>query len=262
MPGAADRGNVGVIYVGTYEIAWVSALIFAAALLYSCVGHAGASAYLAVMALVGVSEQTMKPTALALNILVASIATVRFYRAGCFSWTVFAPFAVASVPFAAIGGHLTLPAVWYKQVVGLVLLFAAYRLFRGSFAASRGTTRPPPRAAALAWGAGIGLVSGLTGVGGGIFLSPLLLLAGWADTRHTTGVSAMFILVNSIAGLAGHLTVIRHLPGAILPWAVAAVAGGVLGSGIGSRRLTDQNLRRVLAVVLVVASVKLIVQWR
>ncbi len=236
----------------------IAVLIFAAATLYSCVGHAGASAYLAVMALAGVDPQIMKPTALSLNVLVALIASVRFHRAGCFSWPLFWPFAVGSVPAAMVGGFVTLPSGLYRRVVGIVLLYAAYRLFWGRFPTGAATMRTPPRTLALAMGAGIGLLSGLTGVGGGIFLSPVLLLAGWADPRTTAGVSAVFILVNSLAGLVGNLAVIPRLPASIAPWAVAAVAGGVLGSQIGSRWLGAQRLRRVLALVLVVASYKLI----
>lgn len=244
--------------MGASETLLIATLIFAAATLYSCVGHAGASAYLAVMALAGVAVQTMKPTALTLNVLVALIASVRFYRAGCFSWSLWWPFAVTSIPGALVGGFWTLPSTLYRQIVGFVLLYAAYRLFCGLPAIAGAATRTPPRFLALILGAFIGLLSGLTGVGGGIFLSPVLLLAGWADPRRTAGVSAVFILVNSLAGLGGRLAAIPHLPVAVVPWAVAAVAGGFLGSWIGSRRLGAQKLRRVLAVVLVVASVKLI----
>jgi hypothetical protein len=244
--------------VGAHELALISVLIFGAATLYSCVGHAGASAYLAVMALAGVDAQIMKPTALALNVLVALIASVRFYGAGCFSWPLFWPFAVTSIPAALAGGMLTLPNTLYRQIVGIALLVAALRLFSSYTPVTGTTARTPPRPAAFALGALIGLLSGLTGVGGGIFLSPILLLAGWADPRRMAGVSAVFILMNSLAGLTGQLAAIPHLPATIAPWAVAAVAGGLLGSQIGSRRLGAQKLRRVLAVVLVVASVKLI----
>lgn len=236
----------------------LSVLIFAAATLYSSVGHAGASAYLAVMALAGLDPQIMKPTALTLNVLVAIIATVRFHRAGCFVWPIFWPFAVTSVPAALLGGFLTLPDLWYKQVVGAVLLLAAYRLFRHAAATAGPGRRPLALSAALAAGTVIGLLSGLTGVGGGIFLTPLLLLVGWADARHATGVSAAFILANSLAGLGGHLAAFRELPSAVLPWGAAAIAGGLLGSSIGARRLGEMSLRRVLAVVLVIAAIKLL----
>ena len=234
-------------------------LIFAAALLYSSVGHAGASGYIAAMALFGVAPAVMKPTALVLNVLVATIATVQFYRAGCFSFTLFWPFAVASMPLAFLGGAMTLPGSFYKPVVGVVLLFAAYRLLRvPREVVAKPGTKPVPLPSALVSGAGIGLLSGLTGTGGGIFLSPLLLFMGWSETRESAGVSAAFILVNSIAGLAGLLTGLADLPRAMPLWAAAAVVGGFLGSGLGSLYLGSPMLRRLLATVLVIAGAKLI----
>jgi hypothetical protein len=247
--------------MNTTDVITLSILILAAAALYSSVGHAGASGYLAAMALFGLAPATMKPTALCLNILVASVATFRFARAGCFHWPLFWPFAVASVPLAFVGGALTLPTTIYKQIVGLTLLYAAVRLFLFTSAkagAAEAGTRTVPLAAAMLSGGVIGLLSGLTGVGGGIFLSPLLLLLGWADTRRTAGVSAAFILVNSIAGLLGNLTGLQALPPALPYFALAAVAGGIVGSEFGSRRLANVTIRRLLAIVLVVAGVKMI----
>jgi uncharacterized membrane protein YfcA len=233
------------------------------AALYSSVGHGGASGYLAAMALFSIAPAVMKPTSLTLNILVATIATVRFYQAGYFSWRVLLPFALTSVPFAFLGGMLTLPSTIYQRVVGAVLLFAAYRLWM-SFAKVQAQTevKSVPIPLALMLGAAIGLLSGLTGVGGGIFLSPLVLLAGWAETRQMSGVAAAFILVNSLAGLAGlwlkgNLASMQMLPGSIYVWGAAAVVGGLVGSELGRRRLATTTLRRVLAVVLVVAGVKL-----
>jgi len=228
--------------------------IFVAALLYSSVGHAGASGYLAAMAIFGIAPESMRPAALVLNILVATVATVRFYRAGCFSWSIFWPFAMASVPFAFLGGALTLPGTIYKQVVGLVLLFAAYRLFRNRVADA---TKRIPAPLGLLSGAGIGLLSGLTGTGGGIFLSPMLLFMGWAETKESAGVSAAFILVNSIAGIIGLFTKPVVLPNMLPYWAIAAVVGGLIGSELGSKRLGNPTLRRLLAVVLVIAGGKL-----
>jgi len=235
----------------------LTALVFAAALLYSSVGHGGASGYLAAMALMGVAPAVMKPTALTLNILVAAISTLKFWRAGCFSAALFLPFAVASVPLAYLGGALTLPGNVYKRIVGAVLLVAAARLFQTSSAHHPVARRPPPVAAASA-GAAIGFLSGLTGVGGGIFLSPLLLLARWADARETAGVSAAFILVNSIAGLLGHSVHAGDFPSALPVWAAAAVTGGWVGASYGSARLAVPVLRRILALVLVVASLKML----
>jgi uncharacterized membrane protein YfcA len=229
--------------------------IFAAAVLYSSVGHGGASAYLAAMALFNVAPETMRPASLTLNIFVATIGAVRFYRAGCFSWSILLPFAVASVPAAFIGGWLTLPGKAYKVVVGIVLLMAAVRFVWKPVA---DTSNPIPLPVALFCGAAIGLLSGLTGTGGGIFLSPILLVMGWAETKQTSGVCAAFILVNSIAGIIGLFTKPVIFPPTLPYWVVAAVAGGLIGSGLGSTRLANPTLRRILAVVLVIAGLKLI----
>jgi uncharacterized membrane protein YfcA len=242
------------------QVVLLAALIFAAAILYSSVGHAGASGYLAAMALVGVAPDVMKPTALALNILVASIATARYYRAGYFHWSALWPFAIGSIPLSFVGGAITLPGYLYKPAVGIVLLYAAYRLFRSTLGGAREAADKGidvPTLPAVAWGSGIGLLSGLTGTGGGIFLSPLLLFTGWAGTRPTSGTSAAFILVNSAAGLAGSYASVQNLPDALPVWAVAAGVGGIIGSELGSRKLQSESIRRALAAVLVIAGLKL-----
>jgi len=240
----------------------LGAMILLVAILYSSVGHAGASGYLAAMALFGLAPDTMKPTALVLNILVAAIATMTYARAGHFEWRVFYPFALLSIPAAFIGGLLNLPASVYKPIVGVILLIAAAQLARSARQAalsdSVGRTRAVPLIPAMAVGAGIGLLSGLTGTGGGIFLSPLLLLAGWAGTRLTAGVSAVFILVNSIAGLAGTRVAVAALPDGLPLWIMAAAIGGVIGTQFGSRVFPIATLRYLLAIVLVIAGVKLI----
>ena len=236
----------------------IAILFFVGAALYSSVGHGGASSYLAVMGLFSLAPDVMKPTALALNILVAGIATFKFCRAGLFSWRLFWPFAVASVPAAFIGGATMLPARAYKILVGAVLLYAAVWMFRSSLRPLNKETHLPPLWAALAWGAAIGLLSGLTGVGGGIFLSPLLLYMGWAETRPTSGVAAPFILVNSVAGLLGHFSSVALLPSSIPIWGVAAVIGGWIGASYGSKRAPAPVLRQLLSLVLVVAGAKLI----
>ncbi len=234
----------------------LTGLIFFVALLYSSVGHAGASGYLAAMALAGIAPEVMKPTALTLNILVAGIATVQFYRAGCFSGSIFWPFTLTSVPFAFLGGFITLNGTVYKQLLGFVLLFAAYRLFFNPVI-TPSPNKKIPLSIALACGAGIGLLSGLIGVGGGIFLSPLILLMGWAGIKEQAGVAAAFILVNSIAGMFGHFVALKSLPNVLPFWIIASAVGGIVGSRLGSRRLGSLTLRRLLAVVLVVAVVKL-----
>lgn len=231
-------------------------LMFLAALLYASVGHAGASGYLAVMALIGTAPEAMRPAALVLNLVVATIGSRTFIGAGHFHWTLFWPFAVASVPMAYLGGRLALPVDAYRWVVGVVLVLSAIRFV--VTLRSRDTARgAPPRPVALVAGGGLGFLAGLTGVGGGIFLSPLLLLAGWASLRVTAATSVVFILVNSAAGLAGQLGTIDALPRELPAWAIAVAGGGSLGSWLGARRLPSPALRGLLAVVLLVAGVKL-----
>lgn len=230
-------------------------LIFTAALLYSSIGHGGASGYLASMALFGLSPAIMKPSALVLNVLVSSIATLAYYRAGGFSWRIFWPFAAASIPFAWLGSTMSMPDHVYKLVLGLTLVFASYRLWNHKSDTTKAISVSP--FLKLFAGALIGFISGLIGVGGGIFLSPLLLLTGWADPKKTAGVSAAFILVNSVSGLAGHLTVIEKLPGEVWYLAVAAAIGGTIGSHLGSKRFSHKVLRQMLAAVLIIAGFKL-----
>lgn len=242
------------------ETLLLSFLILVAALLYSSVGHAGASGYLAAMALFQLSPTEMRPTALILNLVVASVGAIQFTRAGCFSWNTFWPFAIFSVPCAFIGGFWKLPDGVYKIVLGLVLLFAAWRLALKQSARAPHEPKAIPFSSAMLFGVPIGFLSGLVGVGGGIFLSPVLLLFGWANTRVTAGVSVVFILVNSASGLFGTFcsgkAITAHSN--IVWWIPAVLLGGLIGSGLGSRRLAPMTMRRLLAVVLVVAGVKML----
>ena len=226
------------------------------ALLYSSVGHAGASGYLAVMSLFALAPAVIKPVALVLNILVATIATWQFWRAGYFSWRLFWPFAALSVPLAFVGGYVQLPTHAFKVLIGVVLLFSAGRfLIRPS---ADEVAHEPARPVAIALGAGLGLLAGLTGTGGGIFLTPLLLLMRWARTKTAAAVSALFILVNSAAGLLGNVASTRQVPAFALVLAAAAVIGGATGSYWGSRHLQPAAIKRCLAVVLLIAGTKLI----
>lgn len=235
----------------------LSFLIFAIALLYASVGQAGASGYLAVMALLGISPDIMRPTALVLNILVAGIATSRFHGAGHFSWPLLRPFALASAPLAILGGMLMLPSPIYRGLVGGVLWLAAFPLLRVRPTDSAVRTRRVPFGLALGCGAVIGLLSGLTGVGGGIFLSPLLLWMGWADMRGVAGVSAAFILINSIFALLGNLASIGSLPVWLPLWALCAAGGGWIGAELGSRWFAVKTLQRILAAILILAGLKM-----
>jgi uncharacterized membrane protein YfcA len=243
---------------------WIVALLAAGMLVaafgYAAVGHGGASAYIAAMALAGIAPAEMRPVALLLNILVSSMGTWKFYRAGFFRWRLFWPFAVVSIPMAYLGGAITLPGNAYKVLVGVVLLYAAWQLWRsGKSGEEMREVREPPLGWAMLIGAAMGLLAGLTGVGGGIFLSPLLLMLGWAGTKQTSAVAAPFILVNSLAGLAA----VFVAKSAVLPtyvWILvpAVLVGGWLGAEYGSRRFANPVVRRVLAVVLALAGAKMI----
>lgn len=238
----------------------LAAGFFAAAVLYASVGHAGASGYLALMGLVGVAPETMRPTALALNVLVASIVTVRFHLARQVAWRAVLPFIAGSIPLAFIGGGLTLPIGVYKALAGVVLLVAAARLAITAGRAAAAEERSPrvPTLPALGVGAAIGFLSGLVGTGGGIFLTPLLLFAGWSGARAAAGISSAFILANSISGLLGNVAALGSLPAGLPVWLLAVAAGGLVGAELGARRLGTVGLRRALAMVLLVAGLKLI----
>lgn len=242
----------------TFEDIILAALILVAALLFSSVGHAGASGYLAAMALMGISPVVMKPTALTLNILVAVIATAKYYRVGAFSWHLFWPFALASIPFAYLGGSLTLPGHIYKPLVGVVLVYAAWRSFHTAHQPHQAAGARPHLSLLLLAGAALGFLSGLTGVGGGIFLSPLLLFFRWAEVKVISGIAAAFILVNSIAGLLGVIASAPVFPSALPYWALAAAVGGYIGAEYGSKRLGNSTIQKLLAVALVIAGVKMI----
>jgi uncharacterized membrane protein YfcA len=232
------------------------AAIFAMAMLFSSVGHGGSSGYIAVMSLFALAPAFIKPTALALNILVASIGTLQFLRAGYFSFALFWPFALLAAPLAFFGGAAALPARAFKLIVGAVLLFAAARLVIAQRDA--GETHLPPRPAAIASGGAISVLAGLTGTGGGIFLTPLLLFFRWANLRTAAAVSAPFILLNSVAGLAGNFAATREFPVGAFALAGVAGIGGAIGSYLGSKRLAPPLIRQLLALVLAIAGVKLL----
>jgi uncharacterized membrane protein YfcA len=229
--------------------------------LYTSVGHAGASGYLAVMALLAIAPETMRPTALALNILVAAFTFYRFAGAGYFSWRALWPFLLGSVPLAALGGSLKLSTGIYYVFAGIALALSSVVL------AWRAWGRPPaenpadkaivPILPAIAFGGVIGLLSGLAGTGGGIFLSPVVLLAGWAGPRHTGGITAPFILANSAIALAAGTATWASLP-AELPWlALTVLAGAIAGTWLGLRRLSTRWLLALMSLVLAIASFKL-----
>lgn len=238
-------------------IIWIAAFMALAAALYSSVGHGGASAYLAIMALFSVAPDTMRPTALALNLVVATFASARFALKGQTNWRILAAFAVTAVPGAYIGGSIELAPAIYRPLVSAVLLLAAVRLFWQPERLAARPVHTPSLAITLPTGAGLGLLAGLTGTGGGIFLSPLIIIFGWEDARKTSGIAAAFIVLNSAAGLLGNLASVQRLP-AELPILAASVFGGaLLGTWLGVSHLPRHRLLQGLAIVLVIAATKL-----
>ena len=235
----------------------LAAGMFCGAVLYSSVGHAGASSYIALMALFGIAPAVMRPTALALNVLVASLASARYVRAGLFRWRIVWPFMIGAVPFAFLGGAVQIPGAYYRPIVGVVLLLSGARLLWPSELATNKEPSDPPVWAGVLFGAAIGLLAGLTGTGGGIFLSPLILFAGWSGTKTASGVAAVFILFNSIAGLAGNMAIVRALPPDLPYYAIAVLLGAVIGTTLGIRWRPPVVLK-ALGVVLVIAGVKMI----
>ena len=234
----------------------LAACIFVGALLYSSVWNAGASAYIAIMALFGVAPVVLRPTALVLNIVVATFASWRFTKAGFFRWRTLWPFIIGAIPMAILGGSIQLPGHIYRPLVGVVLLIAATRLLWPK-PLNTDELRDPPILLGILAGAGIGLLSGLTGTGGGIFLSPLLLFVGWSETKMASGVAAVFILVNSIAGLLGNLASVGSLPSDLPLFVGAALLGAVIGTTLGIKLATPIILK-TLGAVLVIAGLKMI----
>ena len=233
-------------------------LIFLAALLFSSVGHGGATAYLAVFTLVAVEPTAMRPAALCLNVLVASIALYKFTKVRAFNWPLFWPIALFSVPFAYIGGQMTLPNQIYKMLVGFCLIFAAWSIYSYANKPEITAIKPVKKPILMALGAGLGLLAGLTGVGGGIFLSPILLTFNWAKTKVVSGVAAAFILANSLSGLLGMLSKSPQLPNGLGYWAIAAIMGGYIGAEYGSKRLNNKTIRYILALVLLFAGSRMV----
>ena len=230
--------------------------IFLIAILYSSVGHGGASGYLAFMALLGFAPDVMRPAALILNIFVSSIAFITFTRNGHFRFKLLWPFIITSVPLAFLGGTFNVDSRIYKIILGVFLLFAIARMLM-KVRAHPGARREANILLALIIGAILGFFSGLIGIGGGIILSPVIILLGWATVKQTAAVSAVFILVNSIAGLSGFVLKSAMPDVQIIYMVLAGVLGGLLGSWLGSFRIRENYLRYTLALVLLMASIKL-----
>jgi uncharacterized protein len=246
LPVPTEPFDLGLLYV----------LVILAAVLYSSGGHAGASAYLAIMSWFALAPASMRPTALVMNMAVAAIGTARFSKARAVPFGLLLPLCAGSLPMAYLGGRIRLPPSLYTLLLSIVLLVAAAFLWlrpRG-----QGTSAPPRRELLILLGAGLGFVAGLTGIGGGIFLSPILILTGWEDPRRTSGAAAVFILLNSALGLLGQMASTVEIPTQAGLLAAAAAGGGLLGSWLGAYRLQPLALRRVHAVVLVVSGAKLL----
>ena len=237
------------------ELPLLCLFVFVVAALYSSVGHGGASGYLAAMAVLGMSPTVMKPTALILNVLVAAVGSARYIKSGCFCLQLFCWFAAGAVPFAFLGGSTTPPDRVYRFALGCVLLVAAAGLVISKRDRPHKEVNP---FVAVAAGGAIGYVSGLIGVGGGIFLSPLLILTGWATTKETLGISALFIFVNSIAGLLGNIRGLEAVPPQAIWLAPCAFLGGLLGSALGAIKVPPGWLRILLAVAVLIAVAKLL----
>lgn len=232
-------------------------LLFLVAFLYASVGHGGASGYLALMAIFSITPEVMKPTALLLNLFVSLTSFIQFYRGGHFKWKIFLPIALASVPFAFIGGLLTIEDSIYKKILGLLLLIPIFRfLFFANIPVDKLKKSNP--LLSLLIGGSIGFLSGLIGIGGGIILSPILLLLKWTDQKQTAAISALFIFVNSLSGLAGQLTKGIHFSPDMFVYVAVAFTGGLCGAYFGSLKFNQNILKYSLAAVLMLAAYKLL----
>jgi hypothetical protein len=232
-------------------------LLFIVAFLYASVGHGGASGYLALMALFSMSPAVMRPTALLLNLFVSLSAFILFYRSGHFKWKIFLPFALASIPCSFLGGMIEMDAAIYKKLLGILLLIPVGRMLM-STSGDEQTKNVPDVKLSLLIGAIIGFLSGLIGIGGGIILSPVLLLLSWTTQKQTAAISALFIFVNSVSGLAGQFSQGIELQPDMFAYVGVAFAGGSAGAWMGSAKLDHRALKYLLSIVLTVASLKLL----
>ncbi len=238
-------------------IVLISVLLFFVSILYSSVGHGGASGYLAILSFFSFSPNEMATTALILNILVSGIAFYFYMKAGYFSFKLTLPFTLTSIPAAFIGGVLHISNEIYYLLLAIALIFAAIRMVMPSNEKDiKSNIKLPKYPITLTSGASIGLLSGIIGVGGGIFLSPIMILMRWAGTKETSATAAFFILVNSIAGLAGRYTHNDIRIEVLLPFIIVALIGGCIGSYMGAHKFSSLALRKILSVVLLIAAIK------
>lgn len=244
-----------------FDVIVIGTLLGAAAVLYSSVGHGGASGYIAIMALFSLQPDVIRPIALSLNVVVAGFATWRFSQAGYVDWRSAIPILLASMPFAFIGGSIDLPAHIYRPLLGTLLVFSAIYMVWSVTRSPRFydcAKRKLPMIGSVSAGGTIGLFSGLSGIGGGVLLSPLFVIAGWAGARQTAGIAAVFVLFNSLAGLVGNLAIVGGVPAQLAPWAAIVFAGSVVGTGLGVRSLPVKPLVIILAAAVLISGLKFV----
>ena len=233
----------------------IAGCLFLGAILYTSVGHAGASAYIAVMTLFDLPPAVIKPTALTLNIFVSSYTSLRYIKSKLFNKSLFLYLSLGSVPAAYIGGRINLPSNVYKPVIGLLLLLSGVRFLVQALQSDK-ARREVNKPLAIFMGACVGLLSGITGTGGGIFLSPLIIWLGWVSVKAASGTAAAFIFVNSTAGLLGNFQSTSSLPSELPVFVVAVLLGALIGTRFGITRLSSIGVKRALGCVLLIAGVK------
>ena len=236
----------------------ISVCLLLGAVLYTSVGHAGASIYIAIMTLFNIPSAVIKPTALVMNIFIASLTSWRFIRKGFFDFKVLLPIAIGAIPFAFLGGYINAPSHIYKSIVGIILLISAISLVTNLSNKIDKKLKKPPFILAMIIGALIGFLAGLTGTGGGIFLSPLILFLGWSTTKTTSGITALFILINSSFGLLGNYSSVQNLPDQLPLFIGATLIGALIGTTLGIKFYTANTIKKTLALVLVIAGFKLL----
>lgn len=235
----------------------IAICLFFGAILYTSVGHAGASVYIAIMSIFGLPVTTIKPTALSLNIIVSSYTSYQYVKAKLYDMKLVIPLLIGAIPMAFIGGYINVPGDIYKPIIGLMLLYSSYRFI----SVKQHEEKEPQEYKfyyAVLTGGLIGFLAGLTGTGGGIFLSPLIIFAGWTTTKGASGTVALFILANSVFGLMGNITSIKSIPIELPLYALFALLGGIVGSRIGIHYFQHIGIKRILGFVLLIASIKLI----
>jgi uncharacterized membrane protein YfcA len=235
----------------------IAALLFLGAILYTSVGHAGSSIYVAIMSFFSLQATTIKPTALVLNILVSTFTSVRFIKAKLVDFSLLLPLLIGAIPLAFVGGAIDLPSELYKSIIGMLLLISGFTFLLRKQSDDSKQTKHPHAVVSVLLGAAIGFTAGITGTGGGIFLSPIVLFLSWTTVKKTSGTAAVFILCNSISGLLGHISSVSSVPNEVFVYAVAVLAGAVIGTQFGIRRFSNEGVKKALGVVLLIAGAKL-----